>query len=121
MGQEDSVWKKGIKSVVNIVNSAIDFANELEIDDENLQFATNIRDGWRYAKKEEDEIVAHANKCLEYYCSEQREIELEKATKLKRSSKRIRVISSVLCIMLIVATISFCVTGNDLILTYLHL
>lgn len=68
-----------------------------------------------------DIVVAHANECLEYYYSQERQIEMEMANRIEKSYKRIRIISSILCIVLIGITVVCYVTGNDIILDYLHL
>lgn len=82
-----------------------------------LDFANEVRDEYREGVR----FANHVDDAIDYYNSEEREMDLQIIESYDRKNNISAILFIILWILIIVATIVLCVTGNDVILKLLHI
>lgn len=111
-----------LDEIMNSANNLLDTANEI-MDDVNNTFniANNVRGKANNALGGVNDVRSHYQNGKNYYNSEQRKMDFAKAEKIDNKSSFVSVLMIVLWVIQIIGTIVMCVSGNDMILQYLHL
>lgn len=98
----------GLKEIITSANNILDTTNEaVSTANNTLKGVSDVRDHYRSGKK--------------YYNSKKAQVGFAKAEKFNRQSDFVTGLMVVLWLVFIIGTIVLCVTGNDIVLEFLHL
>lgn len=98
----------GLKGIITSANNILDTTNDIvNVANNTIKGVSDVRDHYRSGKK--------------YYNSEEAQVDFAKAEKLSQKSDFVTGLMVVLWLVLIIGTIVLCVTGNDIVLEFLHL